>query len=318
MRIAVFGTGSVGLSVAELAIEEGHTVTVVGGSAGAAVDAGGIDRKTIDQMETDESVPGNRDPEDALAGPYDVLVEATPYTADAVARGFDHLEAALERDRHAVLANKWVLADRYADVRSLERESDGSLRVQATVGGTVPVLSTMTNIGPSELTGVRGLLNGTANFILSRMATEGFDYEHVLAEAQQLGVAGTDPTRDVTGADVGLQCAILANVLADGDAEFTSEDVRTDGIRDVSGSALELAQEDGRTIRLVGEVAGDGSDIRVGPRLVSQTGPLAAAGSRNVVQLETEQTGDIVLSGRDTGARDTAAVVLRDVDKLAG
>ncbi len=150
-----------------------------------------------------------------------MLVEATPTTLGDAEPGFGHIQAALERDRHAVLANKGPVAERYADVRALERESEGNVLFEATVGGAMPILSTIDDFDPSHITAVRGVLNGTANFILSRMATEGLDYEHVLAEAQDLGVAEADPTFDVDGTDAALKGVIIANVLSDDETEYT-------------------------------------------------------------------------------------------------
>ncbi len=314
MRIAILGAGAVGSSVAELAGEYGHTVTALADSRGAAVDPGGIDVETALDRKEREGVVGGSDPEDALAGAYDVLVEATPTTLGDAQPGFGHLRAALERDRHVVLANKGPVAERYADVRALERESEGRVLMEATVGGAMPVLSTIDDFGPGRITAARGVLNGTANFVLSRMAAEGLGYEHVLAEAQDLGVAEADPSFDVEGTDAALKCVILANVLARGDREYTLADADVEGIKSLPGSALELANEDGRTIRLIGEVS-DGA-VRVGPRLVPAYGALAVTGTRNIVQLETEHAGRLNVSGRGAGGPETATAVLADVDRL--
>jgi homoserine dehydrogenase len=134
----------------------------------------------------------------------------------------------------------------------------------------------------------------------------------VLAEAQDLGVAEADPSFDVEGTDAALKCVILANVLYDGGHALA--DAAVEGIRDVPGSALDLAAEDGRTVRLIGEVT-EGT-IRVGPRLVPQGGTLAVTGTRNIVQLETAHAGRLNLSGRGAGGPETATAVLADVGRL--
>ncbi|QIO21814.1 homoserine dehydrogenase [Haloarcula sp. JP-L23] len=314
MRLAVLGAGAVGSSVAELAAGYGHTVTAYADSQSAAVDPDGIDvAGAIDRKATD-GIVGDATPEDALDGAYDVLVEATPTTLGDAQPGFGHVEAALERDRHVVLANKGPVAERYADVRALERESAGTVLFEATVGGAMPVLSTIDDFDPEHINAVRGVLNGTANFILSRMSAEGLGYEHVLAEAQDLGVAEADPTFDVDGTDAALKGVIVANVLADDGREYTLEDADVEGIEDIEGSALELAAEDGRTVRLIAEVA-DG-EVRVGPRLVPENAPLAPTGTRNIVQLETEHAGRLNISGRGAGGPETASAVLADVGRL--
>jgi homoserine dehydrogenase len=308
------GAGAVGTSVVDLASEYGHTVTAFADSRSAAVDADGIDAAAAVERKESEGIVGDGDPDDALAAVYDVLVEATPTTLGDAQPGFGHVEQALERDRHVVLANKGPVAERYGDVRALERESEGTVLFEATVGGAMPVCSTIADFGPDHITAVRGVLNGTANFILSRMAAEGLGYEHVLAEAQDLGVAEADPTFDVEGTDAALKFVIIANVLAGDEREYTLADATVEGIKDVPASALELAHEDGRTIRLIGEVSN--GEVRVGPRLVPEHGALAVTGTRNIVQLETTHAGRLNVSGRGAGGPETATAVLADVDRL--
>ncbi len=308
------GAGAVGTSVVDLASEYGHTVTAFADSRSAVVDAGGIDATAAVERKENEGVVGDAAPEDALAAAYDVLVEATPTTLGGAQPGFGHVERALEQDRHVVLANKGPVAERYGDVRALERESEGTVLFEATVGGAMPVCSTIGDFGPDHITAVRGVLNGTANFILSRMAAEGLGYEHVLAEAQDLGVAEADPTFDVEGTDAALKFVIIANVLAGDDREYTLADADVEGIKDVPASALDLANEDGRTIRLIGEVSNN--EVRVGPRLVSEHAALAVTGTRNIVQLETTHAGRLNVSGRGAGGPETATAVLADVDRL--
>ncbi|NHN57484.1 homoserine dehydrogenase [Halorussus rarus] len=312
MKLAVLGAGAVGRSVAELAGEYGHRVTALADSSGAAVDDEGIDVAAALAEKDESGRVGPADPDAALDAEYDVLVEATPTTLGDAEPGFGHVRAALERDRHVVLANKGPVAERYADLRELERDSEGSVRFEATVGGAIPVLSTIESYDPDTISAARGVLNGTANFILTRMAGEGLGYEHVLAEAQDLGVAEADPSFDVNGTDAALKCVILANVL--GDEEYTLDDAEVEGIAELPGNALELAAEDGRTIRLIGEAAPDG--VRVGPRLVPENGVLAVSGTRNIVQLETEHAGRLNLSGRGAGGPETATAVLADVNRL--
>jgi homoserine dehydrogenase len=313
VNLAIAGAGAVGSSVADLAGEYCHTVTAIADSSSAAVDPGGLDVDAVLEREQDDGVVGDGAVDEALAADYDVLVEATPTTLGDAQPGFANVETALGRDRHVVLANKGPVAERYADVRALEAESAGTVRFEATVGGAIPVLSTIEDFGPDHIEAARGVLNGTANFILSRMAAEGLGYEHVLAEAQDLGVAEADPTFDVEGTDAALKCVILANVLAE-DREYTLADAEVEGISDLPGTALELANEDGRTIRLIGEVA-DG-EVRVGPRLVPEHAALSVSGTRNILQFETTHAGQLNVSGRGAGGPETATAVLADVDRL--
>jgi homoserine dehydrogenase len=313
-RLAVLGAGAVGRSVVELAAEYGHDVVAVADSRSAVVDDEGLDAAAVLDRKDRTGDVGDADADAALESDYDVLVEATPTTLGDAEPGFSHVRAALESDRHAVLANKGPVAERYADLRALERGSEGQVLFEATVGGAIPVLSTIADYGPRHITAARGVLNGTANFVLSRMAAEGLGYEHVLAEAQDLGVAEADPSFDVEGTDAALKCVILANVLSDDETVYTLADADVEGITNVPGSALELAAEDGRTVRLIGEATPDG--VRVGPRLVPQHDSLAVTGTRNIVQLDTTNAGRLNISGRGAGGPETATAVLSDVGRL--
>ncbi len=314
-RLAVLGVGAVGRSVIELAEEYGHTVTAVADSSSAVVDAGGVDTPAVLDRKRETGTVGESDPDAALAADYDVLVEATPTTLGDAEPGFSHVVSALDRDKHVVLANKGPVAERYSELRAAEAASEGRIRFEATVGGAIPICSTIEDFGATHITAARGVLNGTANFILSRMAAEGLDYEHVLAEAQDLGVAEADPTFDVEGIDAALKFVILSNVLADGNQEFTLADATVEGITDIPGTALELAAEDGRTIRLIGESTPEG--VSVAPRLVPDDGPLSVTGTLNIVQLETTHAGRLNISGRGAGGPETATAVLSDVSRLA-
>jgi homoserine dehydrogenase len=312
MNLAVMGAGAVGRSVAELTADREHTVTALADSTSATIDEDGIDVDAALARKREAGTVGDADPAEALEADYDALVEATPTTLGDAEPGFGHVERALARDRHVVLANKGPVAERYDDLRSAEATSAGTVRFEATVGGAIPAMSTIEDYGPGQVTAVRGVLNGTANFILTRMAAEGLGYEHVLAEAQDLGVAEADPAFDVEGTDAALKCVIVANVLAGGG--FSLADAAVQGITGVPGSTLDLAAEDGRTVRLIGEATRE--SVRVGPRLVPGHGTLAVSGTRNIVQIETENAGRLNLSGRGAGGSETASAVLADVDRL--
>ncbi|ACM55760.1 homoserine dehydrogenase [Halorubrum lacusprofundi] len=327
MKLAVIGAGAVGRSVVDLAGEYGHEVVAVADSSSAVVADGsdgrdaGVDSDAVVARKAERGIVGDDDPDDALAADYDALVEATPTTLGDAEPGFSHVRTALERDRHAVLANKGPVAERFGDLRALVADSAGDIRFEATVGGAIPAVSTVEDIEPGHVTAVRGVLNGTANFILTRMAAEGLDYDHVLAEAQDLGVAEADPSFDVDGTDAALKCVILANVLSFGAAddpddarEFSLDDAAVEGIRDVPGSALRLAAEDGRTVRLIGEATEE--TVRVAPRLVPENGTLAVSGTQNIVQIETTHAGRLNISGRGAGGPETASAVLGDVGRL--
>lgn len=313
MKLGVIGAGDVGTAVLELADEYGHTVIAFSDSESAVIDEEGIDTEAVASEKRAGNPIGQENPGTALSTEYDVLVEATPTTLDDAEPAFSHVQMALERDKHVVLANKGPMALRYGEVRDLQRESAGTVRFGATTGGALPIITTIEDIGRSHIAAISGALDGTANFILSRMAVEGLDFDHVLAEAQDLGVAESDPSFEAGGVDTALKAVILANVLWDDD-EYTLADAEVNGISGLSGSMLDLAREDGWTIRLIAEIA-EGS-IRVGPRLIGENSPIAPAGSSTAVQIETAHAGPLNLSGRGTGGLETATTILSDVNKL--
>ena len=155
MRLAIVGCGAVGTSVLELADEHGHDVVAVADSTGGVVDDGGLEAGDVLSRKRSRGVVGSDDPGAALAADYDVLVEATPTTLGDAEPGFSNVRHALERDRHAVLANKGPVAERYDDVRALEADSAGTVLFEATVGGAIPVLSTVAD-RDGQVTAARG------------------------------------------------------------------------------------------------------------------------------------------------------------------
>lgn len=315
MKLAVLGVGAVGRSVAELASEHGHELVGIADSSGAVLGEP-LDVDAALSRKSETGAVGDASHKELLAADYDALIEATPTTLGEAEPGFSHAIKALSRDRHVVLANKGPVAERYTDLRAAVTESEGELRFEATVGGAIPAVRTIEDFGPNRVEGARGVLNGTANFVLSRMAAEGLGYDHVLAEAQELGVAETDPSFDVNGTDAALKCVIIANVLreARGMDALTLEDADVTGIESVPTSALSLAADDGRTVRLIGEATAEG--VRVGPRLVPDNGTLAVTGTLNIVQIETSNAGLLNISGRGAGGPETASAVLSDVERL--
>ncbi|MWG35581.1 homoserine dehydrogenase [Halomarina oriensis] len=315
MRLAVVGAGVVGRAVVDLAASYGHDVVAVADSSSSVVAPNDetLAPDSVLARKSEEDVVGDDAPEAALDADYDVLVEATPTTLGDAEPGYGHAVAALEHDRHVVLANKGPVAERYDDLRAVEHDSAGRVLFEATVGGAIPAVTTIDDLGPAHVTAVRGVLNGTANFVLTRMAAEGLDYEHVLAEAQDLGVAEADPSFDVEGTDAALKCVILANVLYGGG--YSLADAEVEGIDGLPTESLSLAAEDGMTVRLIGSVE-DGV-IRVGPRLVPEHGTLAVSGTRNIVQIETDHAGRLNISGRGAGGPETATAVLADVGRLS-
>ena len=152
-------------------------------------------------------------------------------------------------------------------------------------------------------------INGTTNYILSRMANEGTEYEPTLKEAQELGIAETNPYQDVEGLDAACKIVIIANSLMGWDV--TLDDVSREGISGISSNAVKLALKDGYLIKLVAE-ANDGK-LRVAPMLVKQGSPFAVNGTLNVITLKTDLSEDVTVVGVGAGSIETASAILSDI-----
>ena len=174
----------------------------------------------------------------------------------------------------------------------------------------MPVLNLANDVlAGNTITNVEGIFNGTCNYILTRMMEEHAPYEQMLAEAQELGYAETDPTYDVEGIDTACKLVILANCVFGMNA--THEDVTITGITKITPEALLLAQNEGYVIKLIGEV--NDSRINVAPKLVPIDHPLAVGGSLNVASVQTDLSGPITVTGRGAGSIETASAILSDM-----
>ena len=160
-----------------------------------------------------------------------------------------------------------------------------------------------------DIISLRGILNGTCNFILNRMKEEGLPFYQALREAQDLGYAETDPTYDIDGVDSAAKVAILANAIFGMDVNYY--DVVRSGIRNITEDAIALAAEENSVIRLIGEIGG--GKLEVAPRLVPVAHPLSIGGTQNMASLITDLAGEITISGRGAGKKETASAMLSDL-----
>lgn len=245
----------------------------------------------------------------------DIICELTPTDLEDGQPGLGHVRTALHRGLPVVLANKGPFVVAYDEIAERARKAEVEVRFEATVAGAVPTL----NAGRLCMAGdtierVEGILNGTTNFILHRMAEEGSDLDQALREAQALGYAETDPTADLEGRDAAAKVVILANALLD--AGITIDDVEVEGIRSVTRGAVELARSHGFRVKLIAEADRDGT-ARVGPRLVEAESTLDVPGALNAVRFTTKLGGPITHSGAGAGGSATAAAVLSDVVEIA-
>lgn len=313
MKLSVIGHNNVGRAVVKLANSYGHDVVAFSDSESTVLCDEGIDPENLIEKEKNGEILGDGDPNLALSTDYDVLIESTTTDIDRAKLAFSHTKQALERDRHVVLSNKSPVALNYQEVRNIEKESKGSVRFSSTIGGALPAITTLKDIGRSHIKSITGALDGTANFILSRMAAEGLGYDHVLAEAQDLGIANSDPTFRSEGTDSAMKALILANLLWESE-DHTLSDIDLCGIDSLTGSQLDLAKEDGKTVRLITELAK--GDIKVGPRLVREHSSLAPSGSLISIEFETVHAGPISLASHGTGGIETATAIFSDIKSL--
>ena len=163
-----------------------------------------------------------------------------------------------------------------------------------------------------KITSIRGIFNGTCNYILSKM-DKGQPFDQALREAQQLGYAETDPTNDIEGYDAACKVVILANAVFGRDAEFS--DVRITGITPITEEAVAMAASRNMVIRLIGEVTEN--KLEVGPRLIPKGHPLSISGTLNTAQIITDLAGPVTVSGRGAGRAETASAILSDLIAIA-
>ena len=187
---------------------------------------------------------------------------------------------------------------------------DAKAGVEAAVAGGIPIIRPLSQcLAANDILEICGILNGTTNYILSRMTTEGMSYENTLAEAQQLGIAETDPTQDVEGIDAACKVVILANSVLGIDATYADVEVR--GISDVSLDAINLAKEEGYYVKLIGEVSE--KQLKVSPRLVKKNSPFAIDGTLNLANVTTDLADDITVMGKGAGSLEPASAMLTDL-----
>ena len=320
VRVGVLGCGNVGAALLIL-INEQHAA--VARRTGLALEVGAV---AVRDPGRDRNVPVDPglftdDPASVVANPeIDVVVE--------VMGGIDPAHRlvveALEGGKPVVTANKELLASHGSELYALAEGAGVDLLFEAAVAGAIPIMRLLReSLAGEPITRVMGIVNGTTNFILSRMAEEAMPYGEALAEAQRLGYAEADPTADVEGIDAAAKAAIMAS-LAFG-VRVTADDVFREGISSITSEDIEFADRLDHCIKLLAIAerrdAGDGPNIgvRVHPAMVPLDHPLASVrDSFNAVFVEGEAVGELMFYGRGAGGRPTASAVLGDLVNAAG
>lgn len=228
-------------------------------------------------------------------------------------------EQSFAAGKHVVTANKALLGRHMEELAAAARAAGVQLRCEASCGGGIPIVNTLEHdLSGNEVITVAGIVNGTTNYILSRMAEEGLGYEEVLADAQRLGYAEADPTADVDGLDAASKIAILSSI---GFAtRVTTDDVYAQGIRAISAQDIEVARKLGYTIKMlaIGRRTDSGIDVRVHPAMIPASHPLAGvSGAMNAVYVVGDAVSETMFYGAGAGAFPTASAVVGDVLALA-
>ena len=230
-----------------------------------------------------------------------------------------YIMQALKAGKNVVTANKDLMAVKGGELLELADENGRELRFEASVAGGIPIISPLKDsLAANEITEIIGIVNGTTNFILSKMTDEGVDYKPALAEATDLGYAEADPTADVEGYDAGRKLAIMASIAFH--SRVTFDDVYTEGITGITAKDIAYAKTLGWVIKLlaVARNTGDGIEARVHPMLLPQQHPLSTvAGSYNAVFVHGDAVGDVMFYGRGAGEMPTASAVMGDVFSVA-
>ncbi|MDT6938862.1 homoserine dehydrogenase [Brucella pseudogrignonensis] len=316
LRIGVAGLGTVGASVlrilrdkAEMLTRQcGKPVVVTAVSARDRSRDRGVDLSGIEWF--DDSV------ELAKSANIDVFVELIGGDEGPAKLA---VEAALRAGHHVVTANKALLAKHGVALAKIAEEKGVLLNFEAAVAGGIPVIKAMReSLTGNTVSRVYGIMNGTCNYILTRMWEEGISFEDCLADAQRLGYAEADPTFDIEGNDTAHKLALLTS-LAFG-TQIAADDIYLEGISNISLADIRAADELGYRIKLLGvaQKTDTGIEQRVHPTMVPTSSVIAQVhGVTNAVAIETDLLGELLLSGPGAGGNATASAVIGDIADIA-
>ncbi len=317
LHVALLGAGSVGSQVARLLLEQRADLSE---RAGAELELVGIAVRDVD-AKRDVDLPRELFTTDAegLIHGADIVIElmgglepARGYILEAIKSGAD-----------IVTGNKALLATHGAEIFEAADQVGASVSYEAAVAGAIPIIRPLRDsLTGDKVRRIMGIVNGTTNYILDRMDSEGADFDAVLADAQRLGYAEADPTADVEAYDAAQKAAILASLAFH--TTVPLEAVHREGITSVDAGMIEAARRAGYVIKLLAvcelldEDGQDSISVRVYPALVPRTHPLASVhGANNAVFVEAEAAGPLMFYGAGAGGVQTASAVLGDVVSAA-
>jgi homoserine dehydrogenase len=316
VKVGVLGCGNVGAALVQLIADRGPEIESRTGTRleVARVAVRSLTRKRPVHLDDDVLT---RDAAEVVADPsIDVVVEVI----GGIEPARELILAALAAGKPVVTANKELLANHGAELFAAASKAGVDLLFEAAVAGGIPILRPLReSLVGEDVRRIMGIVNGTTNFILTRMSEEGTSYAEALSEAQQLGYAERDPTADVEGFDAGAKAAILASIAFG--AKVVAGDVYHEGISAITATDIAFADRLGYVIKLlaVAELVevGDGPEevaVRVHPAMVPKSHPLAGVrDSFNAVFVEGAAVGDLMFYGRGAGGDPTGSAVLGDL-----
>jgi homoserine dehydrogenase len=328
MRIILIGCGVVGQSFAQILLHReaelvknyGFRPRVVAmvDKGGAAINPKGLDLEEILSLKAEKgTVAASRKYGHLAMSALDViesveaeaLVEATPTNIKDGEPGLSHIKIAFKTGKHVVTTNKGPLALALPALTELADYNKVCLRFSGTVGAGTPVLELAKKcLSGDRIVSLRGILNGTTNYILTEMDEKRITFQQALEKAQKLGYAEADPSMDVNGLDAACKLVIMANWIMN--KKVTLKDVSVQGIRNVTLQALEETAKRNCTIKLIGSINGT---LKVKPTEVSRHDPLSVGGILNAVTFVLEFAGEETIIGRGAGGMETASAILRDL-----
>lgn len=339
MRIILIGLGTVGRGLAELLIEKkeylekeyGLDLIVVGihdiEMGGGVYREEGINlEETLDTVNSGgnlRQIRGEMLDEDTNGfiqkAEAEVMVEMTYTDIKTAEPATSHIRTALESNMHVVTTNKGPIALYYNDLSAHAAENGLELLFEGTVMSGTPLISLIKeNLRASNIQEIKGVLNGTTNYILSRME-EGLSYQKALEKAQELGYAEAQPDADVLGWDTLAKVTILSKAVFG--AEKNPFDYPCRGVTDISVPDIERAKNEGKRIKLIGKVWRERNYIKasVGPEEMDAHHYLAGVkGAFNAVTIITEELGEVTIVGPGAGKRETGYSVLTDLMRIGG
>ena len=238
----------------------------------------------------------------------DLMVEATPTSIKDGEPGLTHIRLALEKGIDVVTPNKGPLVLAFKELTTLAKKNKCGLLYEGAVAGAIPIFSLVREcLQGDKIAKISGILNGTTNYILSKMFFEETSFEIALKEAQERGATEKDPSYDVDGIDAACKIVILANAIMRRNVKY--EDVRIVGIRGITQEAVGLAKKSNYAIKLIGSID---RFLEVAPKLVPTNHPLCVHGTLNALNLETDLAKEVTLVGYGAG-KETISAILNDI-----